>query len=192
MKKLPCLFQRDFTDKQHATLLREVTPGCEWVLAGEGVATRKYDGSACLVRDGKLYKRYDCKVNPKTGERKAPPDGFEACSEPDPVTGHWPGWLPVGDEPGSRWHREAWENSGGAEISNGTYEACGPKLQTNPEHLTEHILVRHGATVLPDCPRDFDGIREYLRPLDIEGIVFHHPDGRMVKIRKGDYGMPRK
>jgi hypothetical protein len=61
MKKIPCLFQRDFTDKRRPTLLRDVTPGCEWVLAGEGVATRKRDGTACAVIGGKLFKRYDVK-----------------------------------------------------------------------------------------------------------------------------------
>jgi len=190
MKKLPCLFQRDFTDKRRPVLLRDVTPGCEWVIAGEGVPTRKYDGTACMVRAGKLYKRYDAKVHPKTGERKAPPEGFEPCCDPDPVTGHWPGWLPVGEEPESRWQREAW-NHHGRDLPDGTYEACGPKLQTNPEHLEEHVLIRHGVTVLADCPRDFDGIRAYLSTRDIEGIVFHHPDGRMVKIRKDDFGMKR-
>lgn len=191
MKKLPCLFQRDFTDKRNPVLLRDVTLGCEWVLAGEGVATRKYDGTACMVRDGQLFKRYDCKVNPKTGERKTPPAGFIPCDDPDPITGHWPGWIAVGDGGEDRWHREAWGKYGGL-LDSGTYELCGPRLQGNPEGFSEHLFVRHGATVLIECPRDFDSIREYLRPLDIEGIVFHHPDGRMVKIRKGDYGMARK
>ena len=32
-------------------VLPEITPGCEWVIAGEGVATRKYDGT-CVMYDG--------------------------------------------------------------------------------------------------------------------------------------------
>ena len=44
----------------------------------------------------------------------------------------------------------------------------------------------HGALVIPDCPRTFGELREYLRPLDIEGIVFHHPQGMMAKIKKTD------
>jgi hypothetical protein len=46
---MPCLFVRDFTDKRNPKISTDVTPGCEWVMAGEGVATRKYDGTACLV-----------------------------------------------------------------------------------------------------------------------------------------------
>jgi hypothetical protein len=39
-------------------------------------------------------------------------------------------------------------------------------------------------------PRDFDGLREYLASFNGEGIVFHHPDGRMVKIRRTDFDFP--
>lgn len=81
MKKMPCLFQRTFHGHDSATLLREVTPGCEWVLAGEGVASRKWDGTACMVKDGALYKRYDAKRG------KTPPPGAIPCGDPDPVTG---------------------------------------------------------------------------------------------------------
>lgn len=189
MKKMPCLFQRDFSDQRRPVLLRDVTPGCEWVLAGEGVATRKWDGTACLVRGGRLFKRYDAKINRKTGERLTPPPGWEPCEpEPDPVTGHWPGWLPVGDEPESRWHREAFH----APTPDGTYELCGPKVGRNPEGFAHHMLIRHGVAQHPDAPRDFDGLRAWLEPRDIEGLVFHRADGAMVKIRKADFGLRRK
>ena len=60
----------------------------------------------------------------------------------------------------------------------GTYELCGPKLQGNPEGFAEHTLVRHGTEVV-DPPRTWDGLRDFLASYDGEGIVFHHPDGRM-------------
>ena len=59
MRKIPSLFKRDYEGTR--LVYDEVVPGSEWVLAGEGVATRKWDGTACMVRDGRLYKRYDCK-----------------------------------------------------------------------------------------------------------------------------------
>lgn len=60
MKKIPSIFMRDFKgDPSRVT--REQNPECAWVFAGEGVATRKYDGTACMVRAGILYKRYDAK-----------------------------------------------------------------------------------------------------------------------------------
>ena len=59
MKKIPSLFKRDYEGARF--VYDEVVPGCEWVLDGEGVATVKYDGTSCMVRDGVLYKRYDYK-----------------------------------------------------------------------------------------------------------------------------------
>jgi hypothetical protein len=41
-------------------------------------------------------------------------------------------------------------------------------------------------------PRDFDGLREYLAGKDIEGIVWHHSDGRMAKIKLRDFGHKRQ
>lgn len=197
MKKIISLFQRNY-DGDH--LVRdEVVPGAEWVLAGEGVATRKYDGTCCMVCDGRLYKRYDAKtftVNHATGERHAwdrkPPEGFEPAQEPDENTGHWPGWVPVSDKPEDAWHREAFENHKLNEFPDGTYELCGPKVSANPELFEEHRLIPHGKCQYDDCPRTFDGLRLWFEWHDIEGIVFHHPDGRMVKIKKRDFGLLRK
>lgn len=189
MKKIISLFQRNY-EGDH--LVRdEVVPGAEWVIAGEGVATRKLDGTSCMVRDGRPYKRFDAKHG------KTPPVGFEPAQEPDPVTGHHPGWVPVGDGPEDRWHREAFQHwlDSGHPIQEGTYELVGPKIQGNPEKWTRHGLVFHGGRGLvldPQPPRDFAGICSYLDGRDIEGIVWHHPDGRMVKIKTKDFGLKRQ
>lgn len=182
MKKIPCVFRRDFTDMRRPALLRDVTPGCEWVLAGEGIATRKWDGTACAIIGGRLFARYDAKNG------KPPPPGAIPCDDPDPVTGHWPHWVPA-EGPAYRWQREAcldptcWVD--------GTYEAVGPRINGNPEGLSEHRFQRHGADML-DAPRDWDGLRSFLEANRIEGIVFHHPDGRMAKIRRDDFGFEWK
>lgn len=47
MKKIKSVFKRDYEGNRQ--VYDEVTPGCEWVLAGEGVATEKYDGSAMMI-----------------------------------------------------------------------------------------------------------------------------------------------
>lgn len=39
MKKIPTLFVREFFPCHKVKITDQVTPGCEWVLAGEGVAT---------------------------------------------------------------------------------------------------------------------------------------------------------
>jgi hypothetical protein len=177
MKKIPSVFKRNYDGDR---LIRdEVVEGCEWVLAGEGTATVKWDGTACLVRDGILFRRYDAKNG------KTPPPGFEPTQEPDPVTGHWPGWLPVGSGPTDAYHREALAAHDG---SPGTFELLGPKVQGNPHRLEAHRLVRHGAEELHGVPRTFGGLRDYLSAALIEGIVFHHPDGRMAKVKRADFG----
>lgn len=179
MKKIISLFQRNYDGDR---LVRdELVPGAEWVAAGEGIATIKYDGTCCMVRAGRLFKRHDVKA----GKRR--PDGWEPAQDPDPVTGHWPGWLAVGDGPEDQWHREAWVTYSG--LIDGTYELLGPKVQGNPYGLPKHVLVAHGIPLDDQPPRDFKGISVYLRDEPIEGIVWHHPDGRMVKIKARDFGI---
>lgn len=182
MQKIISLFQRNYESDR---LVRdEIVPGAEWVAAGEGTATRKMDGTCCMVRGGKLFKRYELKSG-----RKAP-DGFEGAQPADPVTGDIPGWVPVGEGTEDRWHREAFAVT---IFPDGTYELLGPKVQGNPEGLTAHTLVRHGSDVMAaDAPRDFAGLKRFFEVADIEGIVWHHPDGRMVKIKKKDFGLKRR
>lgn len=182
MKKIPCLFVREFKMDRTFTITDAVSPGCEWVLAGEGIATRKWDGTAVLVRDGVLYARYDAKHG------KSPPPGAIPCTEePDSVTGHWPHWVRA-DRPQDKWIREAAVNAGHS--PDGTYEAIGPNIGVNADGWSRHMLIPHGHMMLHAVPRTFAGLREHLASLPWEGIVFHHEDGRMAKIRRDDFGLP--
>jgi hypothetical protein len=186
MKKIISLFVRDKQNPKYVT--REVAPGAEWVIAGEGIATRKYDGTCCMVLDMKLYKRYD------GSKSKHLPANFvpayqESDRATDPNATHWLGWLPVGDGPEDRYAVEAWKRD--SPLADGTYELCGPKVQSNPEGKERHHLLKHGQEILPDCPRTFDELKTYLDGRGIEGVVWHHPDGRMVKIKARDFGVNR-
>src|SRR5579864_3700139 len=99
MKKIPSLFLRDF-EGDPSRVTRNLNPECAWVTAGEGVATRKWDGAAVMVENGVLWCRYDAKKG------KTPPENFRPTQEkPDPETGHWPGWVPAGNDPQYKWHR---------------------------------------------------------------------------------------
>lgn len=196
MKKIISLFQRNY-DGDH--LVRdEVVPGAEWVLRGEGKATVKFDGTCCLFKGGKWFKRYDAK-----GGKTPPADFLPAQPEADPVSNHWPGWVPV--TASDKWHNEAiaspvivsvLENGFidiGAPEEGATYELTGPKINGNPEKFRDHVMIKHGAAFyskMPD-PFTFESIREFLKGRNIEGIVWHHPDGRMVKIKKKDFGLER-
>jgi len=180
MRKITSLFQRNYDGDR--LVRNEVVPGSEWVLSGEGVPTRKWDGTCCMVRGGKLFKRHEVKKG------KSAPADFEAAGEVDLETGKQQGWRPVGDGPEDQWHREAYPVIG---LADGTYELCGPKIQENPERLFEHVFIPHGTLELRDCDRTFDAIREFLRSGEEEGIVWHHPDGRMAKIKGKDFGFKR-
>lgn len=189
MKKIASVFQRNYDGDR--CVRDEVVPGSEGVVNGEGVATRKWDGMAVLVRNGEVFKRYDA----KTG-RTPPLDFVPAQPAANPVSGHWPGWVPaVGPDSVRVIEAIAWGSKNlfhDMPVPDGTYEVCGPKIGTrhgaNPENLTEHILVPHGRDVLDDCPRTFRELRDYLAARSIEGVVWHHPDGRMAKIKTSDFG----
>jgi len=178
MKKIPSLFKRNYETHK---IYDEITEGCEWVIKGGGVPTRKFDGTACMVKDGELYKRFDCKKG-----RKKPVDGIPCQPLPDPVTGHWPWWIPVTKD--DKYHKAAFI---GDEL-NGTYELCGPKINGNPENFGVHELVLHGDEELKCCPIDFDLLPSYLIHQGVEGVVWHHPDGKMCKIKLRDFGIKRR
>jgi hypothetical protein len=184
MKKIPTMFERDWNGDR-SRVLPQVHEGCEWVLAGEGTATRKLDGTCCMIRDGKLYKRQEFKSGQPI------PDDFEEAGF-DAETGKQVGWRPVGDGPEDKWHREGFTNL--VDKADGTYELVGPHVQKNLENYEREILVPHTVAALAlshNPPRDFDGLKIYLENKDIEGIVFHHSDGRMAKIKKRDFGLKR-
>src|SRR5689334_3062831 len=120
MKKIPTIFVRDMS-KQPAVVIDQWNDGCEWVRDGEGVATRKWDGTSVLIRNTKLYKRREL----RSGD-VAPAD-FESLGT-DENTGKTVGWVPVGDGPDDRWYREApWPGH------DGTFELCGPKVNGNKD-----------------------------------------------------------
>lgn len=182
MKKIPTLFVRDWNGDR-SRVVDEPHPDCAWVFAGEGVPTRKIDGTSTLVRDGRMWKRREL----KKGE--AAPEGFELVGT-DAETGKTIGWMPVGDGPEDRWHREALEAL--ADKADGTYELLGPKIQGNPEKRESHVLVPHSSLAIDEkVPRDFAAIKAWLEGRDIEGVVFHHPDGRMAKLKLRDFGLKR-
>ena len=186
MKKIPTIFDRDW-NSDRSRVVDIPHPDCAWVFAGEGTATIKLDGTCCMVRDGALYKRREIK---KADLIARAPAGFEVA-DTDELTGKVIGWVPVGDGPEDQYHREAFDGVG---LDDGTYELVGPKIQGNPEKSDSHVLWNHNDPVLivpGDVPRTFDMLRAWLRSRDIEGLVFHHHDGRMAKIKLRDFGLKR-
>lgn len=188
MKKIPTLFVRPYLAEGDHTVAPFVTPGLEWVIEGEGVATLKWDGTAVYYDGTSWYKRYDAKKG------KVPPEGSIPCQEaPDPVTGHWPHWAPIIWCDNSDKHiKQAIQNSSCYELEPydgvGTYEAIGPKIQGNPYNIHSHILRKHGECEIPYFPRNYEGMKEYLEHHCMEGVVFWKDGEPKCKIKRTDFG----
>ena len=184
MRKIPTLFVRDPDDRKH--VLDEVTPGGLWVLSGEGVATRKYDGTCVLIRRDGLAVHGFARREVKPG--KQPPPNF-VQADSDDVTGKVVGWEPIEQSGFAKFFAEAITG----DEPPGTYELCGPKINGNPEGFAEHVLIPHAdATVMPLAyPVDYEGLRVRLLANEWEGVVWHHPDGRMVKLKRRDFDVLR-
>lgn len=184
MKKIPTVFVRDEADRRFVTPV--ITPGCEWVFEDpEAVATRKYDGTCCMLDgEGHWWARREVKPG------KEAPDGFVPV-QADGVTGKVMGWEPMEQSGWAKWHADAVARLGCAQslLCPGTYELIGPKVNGDPECVGEHKLVRHAIaeTLLPPPPVTFAGLAVYLAEHPYEGIVWHHPDGRMAKLKKRDF-----
>ena len=179
MKKIPTLFLRDTPDMSQVT--QDVKPRCAGVVDGQGQAHRKLDGMCCMIDSDKcLWKRREVK------EGKPEPEGFK-LEEEDPNTGKKFGWVLVNfNDPQDQYFAEAWKVLGPKYP--GTYELVGPKIQGNAERQPVHQLMKHSDTpVYVGIERTYEGIKEFLRGMEIEGLVFHHPDGRMAKIKKKDF-----
>lgn len=197
MRKIPTLFVRDFEHDNGRYVIDEVTPGCEWVLAREGVPTRKWDGTCIRVRNDGVYAFY-ARREVKAG--KPTPNGFEPI-ETDEVTGKTVGWEPWSLSPFAAFITEAKANWAAThplpdvwigDVPHGTYELVGPKINGNPDEFDTHRLVPHGRETLALDDRSYDGIRSFLLRFDhMEGIVFWrklgNPDAGLAKIKRRDF-----
>lgn len=181
MRKIPTLFLRD--PQNMARVTREVNPAAQWVIDGEGTATRKYDGTCVMRLRGEWWARRTVKSGRET------PLGWVEV-ERDRATGITVGWEPIHQSPYAKIHAEtlAETDTTGEGLPDGTYELVGPKVNRNPERFPAHCLVPHDmAMTLTDVPRDYDGLWQWLHTHDYEGVVWHHPDGRMAKIKARDF-----
>ena len=154
---LPSVFEIRCEDEGGGFLTRWVTPGCEWVLRGEGGAREIVDGSPCAIIGGKFY-RWDGSMMVKV-DFGLPSDAF---------------FINAYDN--SPWCTE-----------DGVYRAVGVHFHGNPYGLDDDFLERCGRRKL-DVPRSFDGMREFLRTNEIQGVEFWKDGEPRCQILRKDFG----
>lgn len=204
MRKIPTLFVRD-PDTGLRYVTEQVHPDCQWVMDGEGTPTRKYDGT-CVQFDG---ERWWARREVKPG--KSAPASFIAVGT-DEFTGKTVGWEPIEQSAFAKFHAEAVEfgdslftrDQGSVRVGRvfqairgrgwpvGTYELVGPKVNGNPEQVEQHQLWTHATAEIVLVPGlTYEAVRwAALTARDVdgcEGIVWHHEDGRMAKIKAKDF-----
>jgi hypothetical protein len=189
VRKIPTLFLRDPEDRAH--VLPVVNPECQWVIDGEGIPTQKIDGTCVqLDEDNRWWARREVKPG------KTPPANFLPV-QTDEATGKTMGWEPIGQSAFAKYHAEALKEAQENAVDPwtpwpvGTYELIGPKINGNPERMDRHWLVAHANCATLKVPvLTFEGIRETVLRLGeggVEGLVWHHPDGRAAKIKARDF-----
>lgn len=173
MERTPTLFLRD---NQTHELTIATTPGCEWVLAGEGVATEKIDGLTMRL--------HVCAGRLVSVERRRAGQ-FVALTPTDPQD--------IDLLAAARNTRVDWWEDGDY-----TCEAIGPTIAGDRYREARPTSRRLDPQMLPiyqDAPRDFAGLWRFLLDLrslhqpraESEGIVFWHPNGRRAKIKVRDF-----
>lgn len=169
MSRIPTLFLRNPEDRRF--VMPVVQQGCEWVLAGEGTPTRMYDGVLALFDPAAPHVEH------------ADPAELQGWFVEDRRGGELvPAWRSKYARPMAEAARAITD---GPRI--GSHELLGPKINRDPERIGRHIVIAHAdADVLNDAPRDLDGLTTWLLSHPYEGIVWHHPDGRMAKLKRKD------
>lgn len=211
MYSIPTIFIWDKVTKQ---VVNKPLRMVDWVFTGKGTPTRKYDGIAILIENGKVFRRYEWRKG------QIAPSGFVRLQDFDPKRPDAviPGWVPVGDSflsspkgPDERALKQAWNdkikdiemiafNNRKAQkvvnkwapepkeldltIPDGTYELCGPDIRHNHEQLFKHVLLKHGEEEVKKVPRTYEGLKKWLETYEGEGIVWHYKTGAITQMAK--------
>lgn len=163
--------------------------------------TGKVDGTCCLIRDGKLYKRRDIK-----GGRNIPDSWFQTGKEGK--SNHLIGFMDL--EKGD-WHLNCLskiddityinvlDNLDGCleykkidikTMGECSVELMGPKIQSNPHHLKMYCVMKHGCIVIDNFPviENIEHIRDWFlndpRGIYLEGVVIHFDNNKMFKLHR--------
>ena len=196
MKKIKTLFEKDPAD------LGRVIPSPPSYPLEELTFRIKIDGTACYLLNGQPYVRYDAKLSKRKGKHtitftreevqaKLPADAIP-CQEPDDLSGHWPHWVPLLNQPAYGKQREGFENS--CPLEDGSYECFGPGVQGNPQEEEKLLWVKHDSNslIVPITFQSYDvytAMQDFLREFPYEGLVAYRAGEPVAKIRRSDFGL---
>lgn len=186
MKKIPTIFDRNWQSdrKVNATLV------VDFDFEG-AIATEKIDGTNIRItmRSGTVV-RIEKRRNPSKLQKQ------EGISEP---------WYMDADPyaTADKWIFDAVKHTDLAQVPDGEWsaEAYGKNIQGNPLKMDKNqvflfSLPSWRETIsLTQVPHEFDALRSYLFTQKssmhpdalMEGIVWHHPNGQMAKIKRKDF-----
>lgn len=184
MQKIPTLFKKKYNDNGKYL---GVIP--EWNVKLDPnkfyAITVKWDGAACAIIDGELYKRYDVKPGKKI------PDGAIICQSYDKDAKHNPCWVKCDrDNPSDKWHWAAFDkmiwysfvtgmfkSTQFYKLTDWTYELIGAHIQDNPYHCDSEYFIKHGSTITDilkppyDLEKIYSSFKSLLNQKRIEGYV---------------------
>lgn len=206
------------TNKYNPDLIDLLQSGVRYKVTG------KVDGTCSLIMNGKLNARRDIKPG-----KKIPPTWFQTGIPPDnDKPQHFIGFLPITAKE-YKWHLDCFTkddkeeynmnkikvltlNTEGTGLTYDTVdigtlegksvEVMGPKFQSNPHKLKDHVVMIHGLIELPTFPGldpdtdILDSIKEWFktdkRGRILEGVVVHFETGEMFKIHRHHLDMEWK
>jgi len=189
VNKIPTIFDRDW-DGNGGVIDKRIVPLDQFK---EATATEKLDGTNVRVT-----------VRNHTAVR------LEKRRNPDKIQKHKgikePWYVDAFEyEPADKWIYDALKNTDLSEIEDGEYsgEAVGTNIQGNPLNLDKNIIVFFTlgqAPVWDNVPTTFDELKAWLpsqkskygNDCGIEGIVWHCPDGAMIKIKTKDFKLRKE
>lgn len=183
MHKIPTIFERDW-EGNHAVIDKYIIHPS---FMAESKATEKIDGMnvRLTVRNFTIVRL----------EKRRNPDKIQKAKG---ITDPWYVDATEGD-PQDKFLWAAARNTDLTIMLDGEWsgEAVGPNIQGNPLNLEKNIVMiftLNQAPLFNNVPNDYEGLKAWL-PLQeskygkgkIEGIVWHHPSGRMAKIKTKDF-----
>jgi hypothetical protein len=184
MEKIPTIFKRD--EANGGRITREYAVDTEWFLMA--IATEKLDGTNVRVTvRNRMAVRLEKRRNPSKVEK------HKGIIEP------W--YVDASESTEDKWINDALKNTDLSAVPDGEWsgEAIGPNIQGNPLNLeTNRIFfftLDKRPIFLEDVPTTYDELAAWLpaqkskygNDCGIEGVVWHLPDGKKMKIKTKDF-----